>query len=242
MSTSYPYHILLISNDPSLIRITEGILAHRQIVPIQANDAKEALTVIKSHKTLFSLVIVQQDLSDIPGVEFLKQVKTLCVGALRILVTRHFEQDLLLHVINQRLVHKYIGDSSDIEEFTAAIESGIRRFDRFREGEDLFAMVKKQNHRLYELGCQHMELTRSQSKEIAKLNTQIKSIRNHLQHIGKGHPDKLEELVDSMASFVQSDPDPQRCFGLLFSGVFAHMDEQFSSLQQQAKKGHDHDG
>ncbi len=239
MSKPYPYHILVVSPESSLIKVIEGILADRQITPIQANTATEAVTVIKSHRTLFSLVIVEQELSDIPGVKFLEQVKELCVGALRILVTKKVEKDLLLHAVNHRLVHKYIGDPSDIGELTAAIKSGIRRFNRFREDEDLFGLVKAQNHRLYELSCQQMELTQSRTREIAKLNVQLKTMRNRLTHSNSRHPDKLERLVDTMVAFVKSDPDPQKCINSLFLGTFAYLNEEFSSLEAASGSSHE---
>ncbi len=254
MSTSYPYHILLVGSDVSLIETIEGILTDKEITPIQVDTPKEAIATIKSHTTLFSLVIVQQELAqqepvpqepvpqesdDMQGLELLKQVKKLCVGAMRILVTKQFEKELLMSAVNQRLVHKYISDFSDVREITAVIESAIRRFDRFREDEDLFALAKKQNYKLYELGCQHVELSRSRNREIREMNLQIEAIRNGLKYVGSGHPEKLQGVVTDIVSVVQTLPDPQKGFDALFSGVFSSLDKEFFLLQN--KGGNDHE-
>ncbi len=238
MNPPYPYHILVVSPDSLLVRTIEQILSDKQIHSIQAATAKDGIATIKSHPTLFSLVIVQQELSDMPGVKLLEQVKRLCVGTLRILVTRRFERDLLIYAVNHRLVHKYIGDPEDVEEITAVIESGIRRFNRFREDEELFALAKKQNQKLYKLNCQHVKLTRSRNREIGALNSQIKSMRDQLTYGDDGHPDKLQALVQDMTLAAQTAPDPQKWFDSLFSDVLSTLDNAFISLQKTSGDGH----
>ncbi len=242
MTTPYPCHILLVSPDAPLIHTIEDILADKEITPIQVDTAIEAIDVIQSHSALFSLVIVQQKLvqqklKNMEGLQLLEKVKGLC-RAMRILVTKGFDNDLLANAVNHRLVHKYISDSGDIQEVSAVIESAIRRFNRLREDEELFALAKKQNKRLYELNCQYVELNRSHNREIGRMNLQIESVRNTLQYIREGHPDKLQALVQDIITFAQKTPHGQKNFDALFSGVLSVLNQEFSLLQKQGSDGH----
>jgi response regulator RpfG family c-di-GMP phosphodiesterase len=70
------------------------------------------------------MIISDQRMPGMSGVEFLKQAKTICPHAVRILVTGCSDSETLVHAVNQGEIHGYFTKPWD-DSIQSLIERGL---------------------------------------------------------------------------------------------------------------------
>ena len=102
-----------------------------------APDAEEAQRILGENE--IAVILTDQRMPKLSGVELLKRVKTQRPNAVRMLITAYTEMDLVIEAINEGNVYRYITKPYNEDDLRNTLRQGIETYYLLRERERLEA-------------------------------------------------------------------------------------------------------
>ena len=150
--------LLTVDDDPEVLRAVERDLRSRyadryRVVRADSGDkALQSLQTLHQRNEAVALLLVDQRMPEMSGVEFLNKAIALYPDAKRVLLTAYADTDAAIHAINEARVHHYLLKPWDppeehlypvlddlLEDWQADYRPGIVS-DRFRQWRGLAAV------------------------------------------------------------------------------------------------------
>jgi len=112
--------LLLVDDNEDEVELLRRVLSRGRYRIVTANGAKAAFEMLARHP--FEIVISDQQMPGMNGVEFLSRVRTLYPNAMRIMVSVQESFDTVQGALNKAGIHKYL--SKDLDPATLLAEVG----------------------------------------------------------------------------------------------------------------------
>jgi FixJ family two-component response regulator len=193
--------VLMVDREKTVLTTAKKLLAPEDYDLMLASDVEEALDII-SEKGPMAVVVSDNQLSSMRGTEFLTKLKTLAPDTVRILMTAHYDAQLIEDVVNTGEVFRFLKKPLDYKIVIQTIQAGIEENERI-----LKLNAQKAEHE--KLSTEKTEL----ENETAKLDTTIQG----LQQIKK-------KLVYAMIALVM-------VFGIGYSSWAKNQKMEDTSIQ-----------
>jgi len=190
-------------------------------------DSEEALKVLKRENV--KVVMSDQRMPDITGVEFLKKVKDLQPSTMRILFTGYADIHAAEEAINQGEVYRFVNKPWDSEELKRIVRDSIRRFDLSEENRNLSVLLAEKNRFLEKAKAELERMYKIQAEFTStvshELRTPLSAIKmavdlilkgmvgelNEAQKkylgMAKGNVDRLKRLIDDVLDLTKLESD-----------------------------------
>jgi serine/threonine-protein kinase len=110
--------VLCVDDEPNILRALSWLL-RRDFQVVTAASARDALGLI--HQGDFDVVISDQRMPEMSGVEFLNQVKIMAPRAMRILLTGYSDMNAVLQSVNEAEVFRFVNKPWDVVELPLII-------------------------------------------------------------------------------------------------------------------------
>ncbi len=110
--------VLCVDDEPHVLRALQWLL-NRDFEVHTAGSAQEGLRLLRSHD--FDVVVSDQRMPEVSGVEFLQQVRHAAPRAMRILLTGYTDLDAMVRSVNESEVFRFISKPWDIKELPKLI-------------------------------------------------------------------------------------------------------------------------
>lgn len=204
--------ILLVDDEPENLNAIADNLANDYQV-LTANNGEEALAVISNPDTpKISLIISDQRMPKMTGVEFFEKAAIILPKTMRIIVTGYMDVDAIIDSVNKAHIYRFILKPFDRQDFLLTVQRAIESFEMQEKidshQEKLEAEVAQ---RTQELEKTQAELkaallkTEEQAKELEHLNEDKDKFFAILAHDIRGPlgillmmTDLLEEKVTAL--------------------------------------------
>jgi DNA-binding NtrC family response regulator len=124
-STKRP--ILIVDDEPEMLHSLRNLLRHDYQV-FTASSGPEGLKILETE--LIQLVMTDQRMPEMTGVELLKHVKNEHPGAIRIIFTGYADMKAVIAAINQGNVFRFVTKPWEPEELLAALREAGEHHDR----------------------------------------------------------------------------------------------------------------
>lgn len=128
------HKILVIDDEPANLRLLVRVLGS-DYDTICANSGAEGLEMLKSEQV--SLIITDQRMPGMTGVEVLQESLTLAPTAIRILLTGYTDIQALIDAINTGHVYKYIQKPWDAEDLRLTVKRALETYELKNRNEEL---------------------------------------------------------------------------------------------------------
>lgn len=92
-----------------------------------ADSAEKALELLREGKK-FAVIVSDQQMPGMKGIDFLKEVKTLSPLSVRIMLTGNADRETAVSSVNESNVFRYLTKPCSAEEFSGAIDDGIAHY------------------------------------------------------------------------------------------------------------------
>ena len=116
------HRILCIDDESHNLEALQRLL--RKEYQIQCTEsAPEALEILQ--KYTFSLIISDQKMPEMTGVQFFEKAKTIQPEAMRILLTGYTDLESVIGAINMGQIYRYVTKPWDPNEFKSTIQQAI---------------------------------------------------------------------------------------------------------------------
>lgn len=176
--------IVLVALRETLVRAGYDVVA--------TGDAEEALGNLRSQP--FSVIITDQQMPRMTGLEFLARAKEIRPDATRILITAVLNLGTVIEAINKGEIFRFIIKPWLREEFMGAVESAVQRYVLVAGNARLRAATQAMNEQLLSLNRQLEE----QVARIAEQNLQLEQLNRAL---GQNLDRSVELCVRTMETF-----------------------------------------
>lgn len=128
------HKILVIDDEPANLRLLKRVLGS-DYDTFCANSGSEGLEYLKQER--FSLIITDQRMPGMSGVEVLQQSLNLAPSAVRILLTGYTDIQALIDAINTGHVYKYIQKPWDAEDLRLTVRRALEAYELKNRNEEL---------------------------------------------------------------------------------------------------------
>lgn len=152
--------ILCVDDEPGILSSLKRDLRGEDYEVITAAGGEEALGLLRKDEV--SLVLSDQRMPSMTGVELLQKVRELYPDTVRILLTGHIEVETAVAAINKGEVYRYLLKPWEKEELLMTVKQGIEKYDLVR-------LIREQRDRL-------VEINRHLSREKAMVSTIINAM------------------------------------------------------------------
>ena len=144
--TNTAVRILLVDDEPPILRSLTRLLAFESYDLVTAPSAEVALTLLGQAET--AVILTDYDLGGIGGVDLLRQARERCPDASRILFSGHIDLELLRRAVNGGEVYRFVTKPWNDDELLQAVRQGVERWQLLRHNRMLARQAEEQNHQL----------------------------------------------------------------------------------------------
>jgi putative two-component system response regulator len=137
------YKIMVVDDEPANLRILEKLF-RRDYHVITADSGLEALKLLEQHDV--ALLIADQRMPDITGIELLKQTAKIRPHMVRIILTGYTDVSTLVEAINGGFVYRYITKPWKNDELRLSVSRALEHYEAIKARHDLvFANLRLAN-------------------------------------------------------------------------------------------------
>ncbi len=209
--------VLYVDDDALNLRVFEANFGQKFRI-FRCSTPAEALTLLEQKRSEIGVILSDQRMPGMTGVELLERARTLAPDAKRMLVTAYSDMQAVIDAVNRGQVSRYFVKPWDRAEVLAALEDGLKiaRLElRIREVEG--RMMKAE--RLATLGQVTAGIAHELMGPVGYLSQNVASLRRD-----------LECVVQYASKHLATDPSPE----------VASVLEDLPSLLQDLATGADH--
>lgn len=148
--------VLLVDDDKHILRSLRRVLRKEDYELLTAESGQEGLALLEKHRA--QVVMTDQRMPEMTGVELLQKVKELYPATVRVVISGLAEISHIVESINQGEIYRFIGKPWNDDELKATIRQCMEHYEILRMNREL------------------MERTRSQNLELRNLNDNLESM------------------------------------------------------------------
>jgi len=140
------HRILIVDDDQDLLGSLKELLHPEGYDVRTASNAREALATLKREN--ISLVLADQRMPSMSGLDLLAQVKLVQPNTTRILMTGAVQPQMLIEAINRGEIFKFIAKPWKPEELFVSIHNAVQRYELVCRNEELTETSRAMNEQL----------------------------------------------------------------------------------------------
>ena len=166
------HHILIVDDEEAVLVSLRETLRREGYQVTAVPNAVEALTRLKEQ--VFSVVISDQQMPMLTGLEFLAQVKQLQPDCTRILITAVLSLATVIDAINKGEIYRFIVKPWLREELLVTVRNAAQRYEMICRNQMLHATTLQMNEKLGQMNKEleaRLETIAVQNVELARLNS-----------------------------------------------------------------------
>lgn len=189
-------HRILVVDDEEIVLVALRETLRREGYQVTTTtDALEALEMVKQEQ--FAVIITDQMMPALSGLEFLAQVKEFQPDATRILITAVLSLNTVIDAINKGEIYRFIVKPWLREELLATVRNAVHRFELICRNTVLQATTLAMNERLKKLNS-------SLEHEVAKVADQNRRLEELNAALAQNLGHSVELCLNTMQTFYPS--------------------------------------
>ena len=174
ISLETPQRVLIVDDEGIVLVALRETLLREGYQPMTHSNPLQALEALK--KETFSVIITDQQMPMLTGLEFLAQAKKIQPDATRILITAVLSLDTVIDAINKGEIYRFIVKPWLREELLATLKNAVHRYELICRNQILQASTLSMNEKLRTLNKsleQQVAVVAAQNQQLALLNKEI---------------------------------------------------------------------
>ena len=174
---SRKYNILYVDDEISNLKVFRNTFRRDYNIYI-AETAKEGLQILDKEK--IDLVLTDQRMPEISGVEFLKKVMIKYPQPSRILITAYTDFDALKDAVNEAKIFQYIQKPWEQKEIQKIIDNALEIYQLRQKNQELTDKLNIQNKELIRLNKEMVEIDKLKIQFLNIISHEIRTPLNGL--------------------------------------------------------------
>jgi response regulator RpfG family c-di-GMP phosphodiesterase len=170
-SDSKSHRILVVDDEEIVLVALYETLRREHYDVVTTSDPATALAELK--KSEFSVIITDQRMPTLTGLELLAQARQIQPNSTRILITAVLSLDTVIDAINKGEIYRFVVKPWLREELLVTVKNAVQRYDLIRQNARLQASTQAMNDQLVDLNRaleQQVKLVAQQNEKLAYMN------------------------------------------------------------------------
>ncbi|HJW57596.1 MAG TPA: EAL domain-containing protein, partial [Burkholderiaceae bacterium] len=176
-----PRTLLLVDDEPNILASLKRLLRGGGYRILTASSGQDGLDLLAQNDV--DVIMSDQRMPGMTGVEFLRAVKTSYPDTVRIVLSGFTELKSVTDAVNEGAIYKFLTKPWDDVLLRAHIEEAFQHKEMADENHRLSLEVRTANHSLATANRQLEELLRQKRQQIERDKSTLDSVRETLQHI-----------------------------------------------------------
>ena len=127
--SQYKHSILIVDDEESILNSFQRILADEDYEVHAVNNGSEGLNKLRTAQKPYSVIVSDQRMPEMSGVQFFAQAKDIFPDAVRILLTGYADSNAIIDAINKGGVHLYFTKPWREEEILLHIKQTLSKVE-----------------------------------------------------------------------------------------------------------------
>lgn len=171
MTDKIIHNILLVDDEESILKALKRLLSSLDAKIYLTTDSSEALKLIQENEV--SLIISDQRMPGMTGVELLNKTIDISPDTIRILLTGYADIDATIDAINSGAVKYYLNKPWDDEMLLGRVQESLDFYSVFKENKRLNELTIEQNKKLQEFNNTLEQKVDEQTSKIKMQNEEL---------------------------------------------------------------------
>ncbi len=204
---SCQHSILIVDDEDSILNAFKRILADEDYDVRVANNGLDGLNILRLAKNPFSLIISDQRMPEMNGVQFFAQAKEIFPDAVRILLTGYSDSDSIIEAINKGGVHLYFTKPWHEEEILLHIKQSLSKVEVLAENKRLLELIKEKNKELMTLNKALEKKALEKTNDLLIQTEKLKESYKKSQIILDGIVRTLSKIIETRDPYTSGHED-----------------------------------
>jgi response regulator RpfG family c-di-GMP phosphodiesterase len=187
--------VLVVDDEVNILHSLKRVLHDEDFNILTASTGEDGLRILKDH-TDVCVVISDQRMPGMTGVDFLARAKEIALDVIRIILTGYMDVNVVIDAINRGGANRYITKPWNHEELILNIRDGVEKYRLIRENRYLTELTLKQNEKLTNWNVQLTACVRQQTKDLTRQNEALKELNQRQKR-------NLKEFISSFANLIE---------------------------------------
>lgn len=205
MPYTFRHKILIVDNTDRSKKIFSEIMKSKLFNVVIEASAQTALQRIKTGKSPFSVIFCEQNLPEIQGNLFLEKCLKIHPNTRLFLMADKADIKAIIQGVNRGSIHRYLEHPIKPDTAKKAVRIGAKMFELLQGNERLLRLAKKQNTKLYELGCDLMECRKEHEHTLSELDEEMKQVEGDIQRLNEKASLSISTYKEELSDFIAPD-------------------------------------
>ena len=189
-----PVRVLFVDDEENILRSIKRLFMEESYEILTANSGEEALKLLKDHQNI-GLIVSDQRMPGMQGVDLLKQASDISPDTLRIMLTGYTDVNAAIEAINKGGAFQYIMKPWKDDELIQIVRDAVYRFSLTQENKRLAEIVRKQNEELKQWNDQLQYRVQQQTIEIRESEERFRKLFDEAP-VGYHEVDKKGHVIN----------------------------------------------
>jgi len=198
---------LIVDDEDSILNAFKRILADENYDVHVANSGLEGLNKLRSATKPYSIIISDQRMPEMSGVQFFSKAKEIFPDAIRILLTGYADSDAIIEAINKGGVHLYFTKPWHEEEILLHIKQSLSKVEILAENKRLVELIREKNKELTELNKALEQKALEKTNDLLIQTEKLKESYQKSQIIMDGIVRTLSKIIETRDPYTAGHED-----------------------------------
>jgi putative nucleotidyltransferase with HDIG domain len=233
-NSQYKHSILIVDDEDSILNAFKRILADEDYEVHTVNNGFDGLNRLRAAKKPYSLIISDQRMPEMSGVQFFAQAKDISPDSARILLTGYADSDSIIEAINKGGVHLYFTKPWHEEEILLHIKQSISKVEVLAENKRLVELIRVKNDELLELNKGLEQKALEKTNDLMVQTEKLKESYRKSQIILDGIVKTLSKIVETRDPYTSGHEDQVAKIACRIAKAMNLSEEQISLIHISA--------
>jgi putative two-component system response regulator len=201
------HSILIVDDEDSILNAFKRILADGDYEIHTASNGLEGLNKLHTANRPYSLIISDQRMPVMNGVQFFTQAKDIFPDDVRILLTGYADTAAVIDAINKGGVHLYFTKPWHEEELLLHIKQSFSKVEILQENKRLIELIKNKNDELLKLNKTLEKRTKDKTDDLLAQAEKLKESYKKSQTILDGIVKTLSMIIETRDPYTSGHED-----------------------------------
>ena len=203
----YKHSILIVDDEESILNSFKRILADGNYEIDTASNGLEGLNKLHAAQRPYSLIISDQRMPVMSGVQFFSQAKDIFPDAIRILLTGYADTCAVSEAINKGGVNLYFTKPWNEEELLLHLKQSFSKVEIMEENKRLVELIKIKNKELLKLNKILEQKTQDKTDDLCAQTEKLKDSYKKTQIILDGIVKTLSKIIETRDPYTSGHED-----------------------------------
>ncbi len=173
--------LLLVDDEPNVIAALKRLLRDDGYQILSASSGPQGLDLLTRHPV--DLIVSDQRMPGMTGVQFLRQAKQLYPDTIRIVLSGHTELQSVTDAINEGSIYRFLTKPWDDEQLRGFIKDAFQHKELADENEQLNLKIRTANQELASSNRQLQEVIQNKQSQLTRGQQSLNVMQDALQNI-----------------------------------------------------------